>query len=136
MRRLRNIALLGSVLVSPCFGASAGDGNVGMASFYAGVPSSAGPLTAAHRELPLGTRVRVTRIDTGKTVVVHINDRGPFIKSRIIDVSRSAAEVLEMVGAGVMRVRVEVMEGAASQEVAIAPQTCKECELNWVESVD
>ena len=64
-------------------------------------------MTAAHRNLPFGTRVRVTHVHNGRSVVVTINDRGPFIKSRIIDVSRAAAEQLGMVQQGVARVRLE-----------------------------
>lgn len=64
-------------------------------------------MTAAHRNLPFGTRVRVTHVHNGRSVVVTINDRGPFIKSRIIDVSRAAAEQLGMVQQGVARVRIE-----------------------------
>lgn len=64
-------------------------------------------MTAAHRNLPFGTRVRVTHAHNGRSVVVTINDRGPFIKSRIIDVSRAAAEQLGMVQQGVARVRLE-----------------------------
>jgi rare lipoprotein A len=65
--------------------------------------------TAAHRTLPFGTRVRVTNKRNGRSVVVRINDRGPFIAGREIDVSRGAAEALGMVGAGVAPVRIEVL---------------------------
>jgi rare lipoprotein A len=88
--------------------------NEGTASFYPGV--RAGEFTAAHRSLPFGTRVRVTRIGTEKSVIVRINDRGPFIAGRIIDVSRRAAEELQMISAGVARVKVEVVEDAAAQQ--------------------
>jgi len=66
-------------------------------------------LTAAHKTLPLGTEVRVTRIKTGDSVVVRINDRGPFVKGRIIDLSRRAARELGMIKKGVVKVRVEVI---------------------------
>ncbi len=66
-------------------------------------------LTGAHRRLPFGTRVRVTRPSTGQSVVVRINDRGPYAKGRIIDLSRKAAEALGIVRAGVAAVRVEVV---------------------------
>lgn len=89
--------------------ASAGDKTTGAASFYPGLRGSSEELTAAHRSLPMGTRVRVTAIASGKSVVVRINDRGPFTKGRIIDVSRRAAEHLGMRGAGVARVTVEVL---------------------------
>jgi len=63
--------------------------------------------TAAHRTLPWGSRVKVTNLTNGKSVEVRINDRGPFGKGRIIDVSRAAAKVLGMVGSGITTVRVE-----------------------------
>jgi rare lipoprotein A len=66
-------------------------------------------LTAAHRTLPMGTRVRVTNLDNGRDVVVRINDRGPFKRGRVIDVSYEAAKKLDMVAAGVAPVRVEVL---------------------------
>ena len=66
-------------------------------------------LTAAHRTLPLGTRVRVTNAKNGKSVVVKINDRGPFGKGRILDLSREAAEELRMIRSGVARVQLEVL---------------------------
>ena len=58
-------------------------------------------MTAAHRTLPLGTRMRVTRVDNGRSVEVRINDRGPFVDDRIIDLSYSAAKKLGMVRAGI-----------------------------------
>lgn len=64
-------------------------------------------MTAAHRTYPFGTRVRVTDLATGRTVVVRINDRGPFVRGRIIDLSRAAAARLGIVQAGTARVRVE-----------------------------
>lgn len=66
-------------------------------------------LTAAHPSLPFGTRVRVRNLATGKEVEVRINDRGPFTKSRIIDVSRRAAEALDLIAPGTARVRVTVV---------------------------
>jgi rare lipoprotein A len=93
---------------------------IGIASYYAqdfhGKPTASGEtfnmyeLSAAHKTLPLGTVVRVTNLDNGKSVVVPINDRGPFIKNRIIDLSYGAAKVLDMIGPGTARVRVEVIE--------------------------
>ena len=64
-------------------------------------------LTAAHRTLPFGTRVRVTNLRNDKSVVVRINDRGPYAKKRIIDLSKKAAEQLDMLRDGVVPVRVE-----------------------------
>jgi rare lipoprotein A len=65
--------------------------------------------TAAHRTLPFGTRVRVTNLANGESVVVRINDRGPFKRGRIIDLSLGAARKIGMVGTGTARVRVEVI---------------------------
>lgn len=66
--------------------------------------------TAAHRSLPFGTRVLVTNLKNGKSVIVRINDRGPFVKGRIIDLSRAAAKQLDMIHAGVAEVEVKVLK--------------------------
>lgn len=66
--------------------------------------------TAAHRTLPFGTRVCVTNLDNGKSAIVRINDRGPFIRRRIIDVTIGAARKLDMVTTGVVRCKVEVLK--------------------------
>lgn len=71
----------------------------------------AGRLTAAHRTLPFGTRVRVTNLDNGRKVVVTVTDRGPFRRHRVIDVSRRAAEDLGFLREGTARVRLEVLSG-------------------------
>ncbi len=65
--------------------------------------------TAAHRSLPFGTRVRVTNLNNGRSVVVRINDRGPYSGGRIIDLSRAAAEAIGMLRTGTAPVRVEVL---------------------------
>jgi rare lipoprotein A len=67
-------------------------------------------LTAAHRTLPLGTRLRVTNLSNGKSIDVRVNDRGPTIRSRIIDVSRGVATALDAVAAGVFPVELVVLE--------------------------
>lgn len=69
-------------------------------------------MTAAHKTLPFGSRVRVTNLDNGRSVVVVINDRGPFVKRRVIDVSRAAAKELGFLQDGVTRVRIDVLEAA------------------------
>ncbi len=99
--------------------ATKGRGFRGMASFYgnyfAGKKTASGErfnparMTAAHRSLPFGTRVRVTNMRNGRSVVVRINDRGPFIRGRVIDLSKGAARVIKMVGRGVAPVRVQVL---------------------------
>ena len=89
----------------------------GVASFYSeGVTTANGEafdpneLTAAHRSLPFGTKLRVTNVATGQSVTVRVNDRGPFIRGRDVDVSHSAAEALGMVGDGVAKVKMDVVE--------------------------
>ena len=91
----------------------------GAASYYAdslqgnstasGEPYDRNAMTAAHRTLAFGTKVRVTNLDNGKSVVVRINDRGPHVKSRIIDLSGAAAEKLGMLDAGEVTVRIEIV---------------------------
>lgn len=88
---------------------------VGQASYYhlTGKTASGarvGHMTAAHRTLPFGTRLKVTNLGNHKSVVVIVNDRGPFIPRRIVDVSAGAAEALGFRAAGVARVRVEPLE--------------------------
>jgi len=99
--------------------ASGAHQQVGVASWYgarfhgrttaSGEPYDMNAMTAAHPKLPFGTKVRVTNLDNGRSVVLRINDRGPFVKPRIIDVSRHAAEHLGFLGAGLAKVRVEVI---------------------------
>ena len=74
-------------------------------------------LTAAHPTLPLGSQVRVANLDNGRAVVVRINDRGPFAKDRIIDLSKAAAETIGMVEAGVARVSVSLVESEVASNV-------------------
>jgi len=91
----------------------------GLASWYGGGhhggPTASGErfnknaLTAAHRTLPMNTRVRVTNQRNGRSVVVRINDRGPYGRA-VIDVSEAAAKQLDMIDAGVVPVRIEVLE--------------------------
>jgi rare lipoprotein A len=76
--------------------------------------------TAAHPTLPWGSRVKVTNLDNGKSVDVRINDRGPFKRGRIIDVSRAAARALGMVGRGITTVRIEwLSDSEKSNELAL-----------------
>ena len=74
-----------------------------------GEPFDMNALTAAHRTLPFGTMVRVTRTDTRQSVVVRINDRGPFTEGRVIDLSRAAATEIDMIRAGVVDVQLQVL---------------------------
>lgn len=80
----------------------------GYASWY-GHGQHSHDLTAAHRKLPFGTKVRVTNLENGKATVVTINDRGPFLKGRVIDLSRAAAQTLDMIHSGVVPVQIEVV---------------------------
>ena len=91
----------------------------GKASWYGGKfhgrPTASGEkfdkngLTAAHRTLPFGTKVRVTNRANGRTVIVRVNDRGPFIHSRIIDLSRAAADRIGMITRGTAPVSLEIL---------------------------
>jgi rare lipoprotein A len=89
----------------------------GMASFYrhgsrtaSGEKFNPNELTAAHPSLPFGTKVRVTNVSTGKSVTVRVNDRGPFVRGRVIDVSHAAAQSLGMTGQGVAKVKLDVVQ--------------------------
>jgi rare lipoprotein A len=92
----------------------------GIASWYGhpfhGRPTASGEtydmhdLTAAHRTLPFGTRVRVHDLDNGRDVDVRINDRGPFVSGRIIDLSNAAAKSMQMMGPGTAHVRLEILD--------------------------
>ena len=91
----------------------------GLGTFYGkeahGGPTASGErfdmwaMTAAHKTLRLGTKIRVTNLRNGRSVLLRINDRGPYGKGRIVDVSFAAARALDMVDAGVVPVRVEVV---------------------------
>ena len=89
----------------------------GLASFYSeGTRTASGEqfnpnaLTAAHPNLPFGTKLRVTDVDTGRSVVVRVNDRGPFVRGRVVDVSYSAAATLGIVGRGTANVKLDVVQ--------------------------
>lgn len=113
------LALAGCAASGRLGGRPAGDSAVGLASFYdarydgartaSGERHDADALTAAHRTLPFGTRVRVTNLANGRSVVVTVNDRGPFVRGRVLDVSRRAARELGFVREGTARVRVTVL---------------------------
>ena len=91
---------------------------VGRASWYSLTSKTASgercdpsALTAAHRSLPFGTRVKVENLKNGKSVVVRINDRGPFVGGRIIDLTKGAARRLGFVASGITKVRLTVLQG-------------------------
>ncbi len=92
---------------------------IGLASWYggkfhgrltaSGEVFNTNDFTAAHKTLPFGTIVRVTNLDNGKSVVVRINDRGPFVAGRVIDLSRAAASAIGMIGKGVAHVKLDII---------------------------
>jgi rare lipoprotein A len=89
----------------------------GVASFYtegqqtaSGEKFDTNELTAAHPTLPFGTRLRVTNVATGKSVTVRVNDRGPYVPGRVVDVSHSAANALGMVESGLAKVKLDVVQ--------------------------
>lgn len=120
-----------------------GQTQTGKASFYAdkfeGSPTASGEkykhskLTAAHKSLPFGTKVRVTNLANNESVEVVINDRGPYVDSRIIDLSKSAAEKLKFVNQGLAEVKVEVIDAgdgkSKSQSAPIDNVTVEEKEF-------
>ena len=120
MRARRSTAVLISLVAMACVHAPVATTHAqdGFASYYgasfAGRRTASGErfdpqaFTAAHRDLPFGTKMRVTNLDNGRTVIVRINDRGPYAHGRIVDVSWAAARELGMLRSGVARVRVEL----------------------------
>ena len=115
MKKIFLFALLSLLFVS-----AYGQVQTGKASFYAdkfeGVPTSSGEkykhnkLTGAHKSLPFGTKVRVTNVTNNESVEVVINDRGPYVDGRIIDLSKSAAEKLGFINLGLADVKLEVVD--------------------------
>ncbi|MDI2593779.1 septal ring lytic transglycosylase RlpA family protein [Pseudomonas sp. N3-W] len=97
-----------------------GYNQTGVASYYgsrhhgkrtaSGEPFNLNAMTAAHRQLPFGTLVKVTNLNNDRSCVLRINDRGPHTRGRLIDVSRAAAERLGMLGSGTAQVRVQALD--------------------------
>ncbi|MFN8309721.1 MAG: septal ring lytic transglycosylase RlpA family protein [Chitinophagales bacterium] len=125
------------MLAFVAFSGSALAQEVGVASFYHsyfnGKRTASGELydetklTAAHKTLPMGTMLKVTNLDNDKSVIVKVNDRGPFVKGRLIDLSKKAAQQLGYINTGTARVTVEVIidQAAAPKDtatVAVAPE--------------
>ena len=105
------VGLLGAAVMLPLNMATADQ--VGHASWYAltsqtasGERMNPSALTAAHRSLPFGSKVLVENLSNGRSVVVRINDRGPFVGGRVIDLSKAAAAQIGMIGAGTAKVRI------------------------------
>ena len=103
-----------------------GQTQIGIASWYgidehnnyaaSGERFSKFAYTAAHKSLPMGTVVRVTNLENGRDVIVKINDRGPFVRGRIIDLSHAPAKAIDMIGKGTVKVKVEVMSTPSSRD--------------------
>ncbi len=124
----KNVKLIGIVLFFLIFCAyGIFSFELGIASWYGGKfhgrLTASGEIfdtndfTAAHKSLPFGTIVRVTNLDNGKSVVVRINDRGPFVKGRVIDLSRAAAKAIGMLGSGIARVRIDIIRMGDNKRV-------------------
>ncbi|MEX2336854.1 MAG: septal ring lytic transglycosylase RlpA family protein [Fulvivirga sp.] len=117
------------ILLSP--GLSNAQMQEGRASFYAdkfegrttanGEIYSHSKLTAAHKILPFGTMVRITNLENNRSIVARINDRGPFIAGRIIDLSRSAAQKLRFIRQGVIEVKIEIINKIDPKKVEGLP---------------
>ena len=101
-------------------GCDASAAELGLASFY-GAGYGAGGLTAAHRSLPMGSQVRILNLDNGRSVVVRIVDRGPFIRGRVIDVSPAVAVTLGFREAGLARVKVDPISLKPGRQPSSAP---------------
>ena len=115
---LRSLSITATVAAFACLGAAQANAapGCGHASWYAltsktasGERMNANLMTAAHRSLPFGTKVMVTNKRNGKSVVVRINDRGPFIRGRVLDVSKAAAKNIGMVSSGTAQVCYQIL---------------------------
>ncbi len=123
---MKNLFLLLSVLFLTGTSLNAQSEEFGVASYYADAfdgrkTASAevynkNGMTAAHKELPFGTMIRVTRLDNNRSVVVRVNDRGPFISGRIVELSKAAAQKIGLIRDGIAEVKVEVVEKREPQE--------------------
>jgi rare lipoprotein A len=116
--KMISVGLLGAAVMLPLNAAMADQ--VGHASWYSlssktasGEQMNPNELTAAHRSLPFGTKVLVENLNNGRSVVVRINDRGPFVGGRVIDLSKAAAAQIGMLGTGTAKVRITPAGGGA-----------------------
>ncbi len=117
------LCLVGAVLAVSFLQLGPVQAQVGSASWYAldgrktanGERMNSRAMTAAHRRLPFGTRIKVTNLRNGRSVIVRINDRGPFAKGRILDVSKAAARRLGFVGRGHTKVKISVLGRSKKQ---------------------
>ncbi len=115
-KRAKNTGVASKAAKKKSYRVAAGSSYSGIASYYwqpqrvaSGGWFNPNAMTAAHKTLPFGTRVQVTNRNNGRSVVVTINDRGPYIKGRIIDLSRAAAQKVGMTGSGIAPVTVSVI---------------------------
>ncbi len=125
MKRFASIIILNILFVVGLFSQE----EFGLASYYSdlfhGKPTASGELydkgklTAAHKTLPFGTMVKVTRLDNNKSVTVRVTDRGPFISGRVIELSRAAASQVDLINDGSARVKVEIVSEKAKEEPAV-----------------
>ncbi len=130
--KMITVGLLGAAVMLPIDLAKADQ--LGHASWYSlpanitanGEQMNPNELTAAHRSLPFGTRVLVQNLSNGRSVVVRINDRGPFIGGRIIDLSKAAAASIGMIDAGTAKVRVTTSDGGALAALGDATAEAKD----------
>ena len=124
-QRIFFIALLFALPFAQLFAQNATE-EYGTASYYgdefhgrktaSGEKYNKSDLTCAHKTLPFGTKIRVTRLDTKNSVIVRVNDRGPFIKGYVVDLSRKAADAIDMLDDGVVKVKIEVVEKKSAQK--------------------
>src|SRR5215475_10046091 len=129
--KMIKVGLLGAAILLPIDLAKADQ--LGHASWYSlpanktanGERMNPNELTAAHRSLPFGTRVLVENLTNGRSVVVRINDRGPFVGGRIIDLSKAAAQSIGMLGSGTAKVRVVTTGGNALAALGEAASKAK-----------
>jgi rare lipoprotein A len=135
------ISAAGALLLNSCAPYQAHKGSVyhkqrGKASWYGpgfagrktanGERFNPGQLTAAHKTLPFNTTVRVTNLDNDKSVVVRINDRGPYAGRRIIDLSKAAAKKIDLIGKGVAMVEIETVRPGAPKEATVVKKDSEE----------
>jgi len=114
-----------AVLLTACGGSKSAFTQSGQGSYYAdkfagkrtasGTPYRPGKLTAAHNTLPFGTKIKVTNAKTGRSVKVTVNDRGPHVKGRIVDLSKKAAKKIGLVDAGVAPVQLKVIKAVSAR---------------------
>jgi rare lipoprotein A len=114
---IKMMKIFAGLIAASIFGATAASAATGYASYYKSgkltangeryIPSG---LTAAHRQLPFGTKLKVTNLRNGKTVIVRVNDRGPFVRKRILDLSFGAAKAIGLQRAGIGKIQYDIVE--------------------------